>query len=93
LVDAEGIDADVEQAGGLDGVGVEGGLGVLHLDDARGLGDRFDRADFVVDVHDADERRLGGYRVLQFSEIDEPLPIDAEVGDSKPLLLEALGGV
>ena len=51
--------SSVEDAGGLDGVGVEDGAGVLRLDDARGLGDRLDGADLVVDVHDADEDGLG----------------------------------
>ena len=92
-VDAERIDVEVEQAGGLHGVRVEDGVRVLRLDDARGLGDRLDRADLVVHVHDADEGGLVRDRRLQLREVDEALAVDAEVGDAEALLLEPLGRV
>ena len=51
-VDAEDVGADVDGAGGLDGVGVDDGAPVALFDGAADLGDGLERADFVVGGHD-----------------------------------------
>ena len=87
-VDAERIDVEVERAGGLHGVGVDGDARVVRLDDARDLGDRLDRADLVVGVHDADEDGAIVERVAERVEVDEAFAVDGQVGDAEALLLE-----
>ena len=44
--------ADVDGAGGLDGVAVDDGAPVARFDGAADLGDRLERADLVVGGHD-----------------------------------------
>src|SRR5439155_4077211 len=90
-VDADTVRVDVEHASGLDGVRVEDGARVLGLDHPRGLLDRLDGADLVVDVHDADERGVIGDRVFEVLQVNEALTVDAEIRDAEALLFEALG--
>ncbi len=70
---------------------MEDGARVLRLHDARGILDRLDGADFVVDVHDADERGGVCDSVLEVLEVDEPLAVHAEVCDAEAFFLQPLG--
>ncbi len=92
-VDAKRLHVQIEDSGGLHGVGVEDGLRVLLLDGAHGLGERLDRADLVVDVHDADEDRVAANSVLQLARVDEAFSVDAEIGDAEARFFEALSRV
>jgi hypothetical protein len=87
------LTVDVERSDRLYGVRVEDGARVLLFDDADSFRDRLDRADFVVDLHNADERRTVADRILQLLKIDEALAVDSQIGDVEPLLFEAFGGV
>src|SRR5213594_309485 len=66
---------------------------VFHTDavQAAGMLDRLDGADFVVDVHDADERGGVCDSVLEVLEVDEPLAVHAEVCDAEAFFLQPLG--
>ena len=83
-VDAQAVDVEVERAGRLHGVGVEGDARVVRLDDARDLGDRLDGADLVVGVHDGDQGRVGAQGAREVVGVDEALAVDREVGGAKP---------
>ena len=72
--------SQVEPAGRLDGIGVQQRIGGVPPHHPGDLGDVGDRADLVVDRHDADDRDVGrrveGGR--QFVAVDPPEPSDAD---------------
>ena len=52
------------------------------------LGDRLDRPDLVVGQHDADQDRAVGQRGLELVRIDPSVPVDGQLDDLEPELLE-----
>ena len=65
--------------GGLDGIGMK--RNSLRLHDLADLFDRKDHPGFIIGIHDRDEGRLIGDRLLQLIQIEPSLPIDRKFGD------------
>lgn len=92
-VDAEARGADIEGAGGLDGVGVDDDAGVSLAGNVGGLGDGLDGADFVVGGHDGDDDGFGADGLGEGIERDGAFAVDGEVGGAKAFALELSDGV
>ena len=77
-------------AGGLDGVAVDDGAPVALFDGAADLGDRLERADFVVGGHDRDEDGVVADGRGDGCGVDEAFGVDGQDGDFEALVLQAL---
>ena len=78
-IDAERVDVERNFSGGLHGVGVK--EDVVLRGDLADLFERLDGAEFVVGVHDGDERGLRADGIADGFGIDQAVLIDGEVGD------------
>ena len=78
-VDAQAVDVEPEEAGGLHRVGVH--RHPARPDQPRDLGHGLDRADLIVGEHDADEARVGPDRGRDRGRLDDAARIDRYVGD------------
>ena len=70
-----------ELAERLHAVRMEYGGGRMFFDEGCDGGKVVDRADFVVDVHNGDERRIFRQRRFQFLQIDRAVRVAADEGD------------
>lgn len=75
-VDAKPLHVDVDLSDRLRRINVKEQTGLPR--DARNVGDWFDRPDFVVRVHDADENRLAFQRPPHIVWIDDPGRVDRQ---------------
>lgn len=90
-VDVLRLDVDRHVADSLYRIGVE--EHAVLLADRADFGDRLDRADLVVRVHDRDERGLvgdGGFELLGH---DDAVFMHVEVGDGEAFLFQCRAGV
>ena len=86
-VRAEGLDVQIDVGSGLDGVDMEEHA-LAAADDGRDFGDRLERADLVVAEHDRDEDRPVVDRGLELGRVNPAVPIDRQLDDLEPELLE-----
>ena len=77
-----------------------GGLGCIDVEDDAALAahvanrhDVLNDADFIVDMHHADERCVGTDRVFQLVQVEQAVFLHIQVGDFKTLALEFTHGV
>lgn len=61
---------------------------LVPLDDGANLADGLDRANLVVDHHDADEARVGADRPLEEVEVDDAVGADGEVRHVEAFVLQ-----
>ena len=85
-VHAELVDIGPYLADRLSSVRMQGN--VLLAGDLRDFGDRLDRADLVVRVHDADQKCVLGDRLADVVGIDKAAPVDWNVGHVRAKSLE-----
>ena len=88
----ERTNVDLDVGRGLDRVDVEQDAAMAaHL--LGDLGDRLDGADLVVGEHDRDEDRAVVDRRVELVGIDPRVPVDGQLDDLEPELLEVAQGV
>jgi hypothetical protein len=85
-VHAELVDSGRYLADRLRGIRMQ--RNAVRAGDLRDFGDRLDRADLVVRVHDADQKRVLGDRLADVVGIDKAAPIDGNVGHGRAKSLE-----
>ena len=90
-IDPEAVHVEVEEAGGLHGVGVN--EDPARAGQPRDLGDGLNRADLVVGEHDADEKRIGANGRCDRGRIDDSPLVDGDMGHVVPeVLVQGAGG-
>jgi len=90
-IDAESFYVERNFSGGLYGVGVE--INVTLRGEFSDLRERLHGAEFVVGVHDGDERGVRAKRFFDLIHGDDAAGIYREVGDSNAVFFESLAGV
>jgi len=90
-IDAEGFYIERNFSGGLHGVGVE--IDIALRGEFADLSERLHGAEFVVGVHDGDERGVRAKGFFDLVDSDDAVGIDREISDGHAVLFERLAGV